>query len=222
MVEEILKLIKEIKKAKTNGTCFINNQIFYLKNDNILALRNPNGDSRFPYTVDGLTLWAYASGNISINQSNFFIIPPTVEGKEPYINFYGGIKNKNNKYDVFSLTGNSDTELGMNEETYTIFNPSYCYYIRVIKGIIYATKLTVTKEKKIICSVYAINKSRKEVDVFSSLYFNPLLIHSSVEDEETKWFRTVKINKETAYFSSIEDLSREIHLNNFAILKTAS
>lgn len=224
MINEILKLIKEIKSVKSskNESSSINDQIFFLKNDNILALRNPIGDSRFPYTVDGLTLWAYASGNISINQSNFFIIPPTVEGKEPYINFYGGINNKNNKYDVFSLTGNSDTELGMNEETYTIFNPSYCYYIRVIKGIIFATKLTVTKEKKIICSVYAINKSRKEVDVFSSLYFNPLLIHSSVEDEETKWFRTVKINKETAYFSSIEDLSREIHLNNFAILKAAS
>ena len=224
MVEEILKLLKEAKKAKLeqNPDSSINRQIFFLKDDNVLAVRNPIGDSRFPYTVDGLTLWAYASGNLSINQSNFFLIPPTVEGKEPYLNFYAGIKNKNGKYDAFSLTGNADTELGIQNETYTIFNPSYCYYIRVIKGIVFAVKLSIDDNKKILFSAYAINKTKKEVDVFVSLYFNPLLIHSSVEDEETKWFRTVKLNGDNALFTSVEDISREIHLNNYAILKTAS
>lgn len=221
MISEILKLLKECKAAKKRNVedCSINNQVFFLKDGNILAGRNPFGDSRFPYTVDGLTLWAYASGNISINQSNFFLIPPTVEGKEPYFNFYGGIKNKNNKYDAFSITGNADTEYGLKNETYTIFNPSYCYYIRIIKGVIYAVKMTIDDQKKILFSSYVINNTKKDIKVLSSLYFNPLLIHSSVEDEETKWFRTVKIEKDDALFSSVEDVSREIHLNNFALLR---
>lgn len=221
MEKEILSFIREAKKAikEKNPDSYLNDHCFYLKNNNILALRNPIGDSRYPYTADGLTLWAYASGNISINQSNFFIIPPTVEGKEPYINFYGGIKNKD-KYDVFSLTGNADTEMGLEHETYTIFTPSYCYYIRQIKGVIFAVKLTISKDKKILFSSYIINNTKKDVDAFISFYFNPLLIHSSVEDEETKWFRKVKIEGNKAYFTSVEDLSREVHLYNYAILKT--
>lgn len=223
MREEILRFINEAKKAKKEKkpSSYLNAQCYFLKNNNILAFRNPVGDSRYPYTVDGLTMWAYASGNISINQSNFFIIPPTVEGKEPYINFYGGLKSKD-KYDVFSITGNADTELGLNFETYTIFTPCYCYYIRQIKGVIFAVKLTVNEEKKIIFSTCVINKTKKNVETFVSFYFNPLLVHSSVEDEETKWFRTIQIKGENAVFNAVEDLSREVHLNNYAILKTVN
>ena len=221
MKKEILAFIREARRVikQKDPSSYLNDYCFYLKGNNLLALRNPIGDSRYPYTVDGLTLWAYASGNISINQSNFFIVPPTVEGKEPYINFYGGINNKD-KYDVFSLTGNADTEMGLEHDTYTIFTPSYCYYIRQIKGVIFAVKLTTNKEEKILFSSYVINNTKKDVDAFISFYFNPLLIHSSVEDEETKWFRKIKIEGDKAYFTSVEDLSREVHLYNYAILKT--
>lgn len=222
-MEEILNFIKEARRAKKEKkpSSFLNEQCYFLKNGNILAFRNPIGDSRYPYTVDGLTLWAYASGNISINQSNFFLIPPTVEGKEPYINFYGAIKNKD-KYEVFSITGNADTEYGLGFETYTIFTSKYCYYIRQIKGIIFAVKLAINKDKKILFNTYVINKTKKDVDAYISFYFNPLLIHSSGEDEETKWFRTIRIQGENALFSAVEDLSREVHLNNYALLKTAN
>ena len=222
MKQEILHFVKEAEKArkqKDKNNC-LNDYCFFLKDENILAFRNPVGDSRYPYTSDGLTMWTYASGNISINQSNFFIIPPTVEGKEPYINFYGGIKNKE-KYDVFSITGNADTELGINHETYVVFTPSYCYYIRKIKGLIFAVKSTISSDKRIIFSTMVINTTKKNIDAFISFYFNPLLIHSSVEDEETKWFRKIELNGDNIYFSSVEDLSREVHLHNFALLRTS-
>ena len=224
MINEVLKLLKEarnaIKDHKEENSLVSN--AFFLKNGNILALRNPYGDSRYPYSIDGLTMWIYASGNISINQSNFFIIPPTIEGKEPYINFYGGIKNKNNTFDVFSITGNADTEIGIKEETYTIFTKSYCYFIRVINKVVFAVKASISDDKRIIFNTCAYNLGQKEKETFISFYFNPLLVHSSVEDEETKWFRTIKIEPYGAFFSSVEDLSREVHLYNYAILKTAN
>ena len=222
MEKEILSFLKEIKRVRSNSNDGnkLNDYCYYLKDGNVLAIRNPIGDSRYPYTVDGLTMWAYASGNISINQSNFFIIPPTVEGKEPYINFYAGIKSKD-KYEIYSMTGNCDSEAGTKLETYTIFTPSYCYYIRKIKGVVFALKLTITSDKKILFSSFAINQNKKKTDVFTSLYFNPLLTHSSAEDEETKWFRRIKTNGDTIYFSSVEDLSREVHLNNYALLRCA-
>lgn len=223
MVKEVLSLLKEakrsIKEHKEDNSLVSN--CFFLKNGNILALRNPYGDSRCPYSIDGLTMWIYASGNISINQSNFFVIPPTVEGKEPYINFFGGIKNKKGTYDVFSLTGNADTELGTRQETYTIFSKSHCYFIRIINKVVFAIKATITDDKRIIFNTCAYNPNKKDIETFISFYFNPLLIHSSVEDEETKWFRTIKLEPYGAIFTSVEDLSREVHLHNYAVLKCA-
>ena len=223
MSNEIISLFKECRKAikekKPENTLVSN--CFYLKGDKILALRNPYGDSRYPYSVDGLTLWAYASGNIVINQSNFFISPLTIEGKEPYINFYAGIKNNKDKFDYFSLTGNADTEFGLNFETYTVFTKSYCYYLRYIKGIYFGVKLAINENKSILANITAINSSKKNTDVFVSFYFNPLLTHSGSEDEETKWFRTVKLTSYGAEFTSVEDLSREVHLYNYAVVKHA-
>ncbi len=224
MQNEIIKLFKEAKKAvkERNPNSSLVSNCFYLKDNKILALRNPYGDSRYPYSVDGLTLWAYASGNIVINQSNFFISPLTIEGKEPYINFYAGIKNSKDKYDYFSISGNADTEFGMQSETYTIFTKSYCYYIRYIKGLYFAVKISISNKKSILINTTVINKNRKPTDAFVSFYFNPLLTHSGSEDEETKWFRTVKQEKDGASFTSVEDISREIHLYNYLVLKNAN
>ena len=223
MQNEVIKLFKECKKIikeKPEDSSLVSN-CFYLKNNKILALRNPNGDSRYPYSKDGLALWAYASGNIVINQSNFFISPLTVEGKEPYINFYAGIKNKKGLYDYFSLTGNADTDFGLDSEVYTVYSNSYCHYIRYIKGIYFSVKISISEDKSILVNCSAFNKSGKEVDAFLSFYFNPLLTHSGSEDEETKWFRNVHLEKDGASFTSVEDLSREEHLYNYAVVKNA-
>ena len=54
MEKEILSLLKECKAAIKNNNPDISlvSNCYYLKNDKILALRNPNGDSRYPYSVD--------------------------------------------------------------------------------------------------------------------------------------------------------------------------
>ena len=57
MSNEIISLFKECRKAikeRKPENSLVSN-CFYLKGDKILALRNPYGDSRYPYSVDGLT-----------------------------------------------------------------------------------------------------------------------------------------------------------------------
>ena len=217
-INSLLKQIARAKKEHNPETSLVSN-CFYLKDGNILAMRNPYGDSRHPYSVDGLTLWAYASGNIVINQSNYFISPLTVEGKEPYINIYAGIKNKKGEYDYFSLLGNADNS---SEDVYTVFNENYCYYIRKIRGLVLVAKMMITLDKKILISTQVLNKNKKDVNAFISFYFNPLMTHTSEESEETKWFRTVYNHKDYSTFVSVEDLSREVHLYNYLVLKNAN
>ena len=221
LTKEILDLYKQARKVILNPSeeRSIQGKCHYLKNDVILCLPNPYGDIRYPYSKDGLTLWAYASGNISINESNFFVVPLTDEGKEPYLNFYAGLKNKKDKYDIYSLTGNADTEYGDELSTYVIYTKSHCYYIRVIdKKLLSAVKLTITDDKRILFTTSLINLSKKTQEVLSSMFFNPLLTHNSNESEETRWFRKVEPKNGNALFTNVEDISREIHLYNYAYL----
>ena len=37
---------------------------YFLSEDTVLSYRRGDGDARYPYACDGLTLWAYTSGNI--------------------------------------------------------------------------------------------------------------------------------------------------------------
>lgn len=217
----------DIKKLYTSIHRYLNNRdhkndlpsnCFFLNKDTVLALPNPFGDSRHPYSVDGLTLWAYSSGYITINDSNFYVVPSTLEGKEPYLAFFGGLLNKD-RYDFFSLSGAADSELGREKvEKYTIFYPTKVVYLRVYKKVIYSLTMSVTLNKEIIYSINVVNNSSKPVDVYSSSFVNAQLIHSNYESEETKWFRRCSIEDNDAVIYSVEDISREIHLHNYALI----
>ena len=90
----IKKLYKRIKQTLVSEKNKLPSNCYFLDEYTVLALENLRGDSRHPYTRDGLTLWAYSSGYITLNEGNFFVIPQTLEGKEPYLAYFGGYKNK--------------------------------------------------------------------------------------------------------------------------------
>ena len=88
--QEILQLLKDIKitlKNKSEDNYILENT-YFLKNGNVLSLERKNGVSRFPYGHDGFTLWAYSSGYISINESTFYLVLHSPEGREPYLAFF--------------------------------------------------------------------------------------------------------------------------------------
>ena len=131
-----------------------------------------------------MTLWAYSSGYITINKSNFYIIPMTLEGKEPYLSFFGGLLHKKGQYDYFSITGVSDTLFGReNVEKYVVFTPTSAVYLRVINKVVFALETTVNASKEIIFSLNVTNLSNKDVDVYLSSFINPLIMHGNYESE---------------------------------------
>lgn len=44
-------------------------ECFFLDNGAILCYPREIGDGRYPYQTDGLTLWAYSSGNMEVGES---------------------------------------------------------------------------------------------------------------------------------------------------------
>ena len=213
-----IKLYKEIKNTIKGNLNELPSSCYFLKNHNVLALRNTEGVSRHPYSKDGLTLWTYSEGRISLIETNFSIFPSVLEGKEPYINFYGGLFNKDH-YDYFSINGAMDTLLGEKIEKYVVFTPTKAIYLRVYKNVLYAVTLSINENKYPIITSKIINLSSKEVEVYLSSYLNPMLTHYNAESEETKWFRRATLTKDGALIYSVEDVSREIHLHNYALIK---
>ena len=74
---EILNIYSQIKNFKASKNNSLPENTYFLNDELILCMDRKYGDSRYPYSVDGFTLWAHASGNIAVNESNYFLFPPT-------------------------------------------------------------------------------------------------------------------------------------------------
>lgn len=215
--EEVLYLYNKIINFKPGENNTLPENTFFLDDDLILCKDRKYGDSRTPYTNDGLTLWAHASGNLSVNETTFFIFNPTLEGKQPSVTFFGGVKNEKDEYDFVSITGNADTILSYDAPKYVIFSTTSAYYIRIFNNVLFALKTGIDKNKNILFSLSAISLTKENKDIYIASYFNPLFLHADNDCEETKWFKKCTLNEQGASFLAIEDLSRSIHLFNYGV-----
>lgn len=208
--EQILGLLS-LRRAESALPSLVGNAKFLA--DGVICCSNRNdGDSRYPYSNDGLTLWSYASGCLTLNESSLFYFPPTLEGKEPYIAFFAGV-DKGNAYVPYSLTGTALPQYGQKKPA-TFFTPAASYYINEDDGIRTALRSFIGRNKEVFFTLYVENISQKKEEVFLSPFFDCLLMHGSGESEETKWFKKCELTTEGALFGSVEDISREVHLSN--------
>lgn len=78
MQDEMQSVINKVHALKANkklqAACKLPSNAYFLNADEIVCYPRSFGDSRYPYTYDGLTLWAYASGNAKIEESAFSVL----------------------------------------------------------------------------------------------------------------------------------------------------
>lgn len=214
------EFINIINKEKELACCVelqrssaLPDKCFLLDDNTVICYPRTTGDSRYPYCVDGFTLWAYSSGYMSLNESTFYVILPADEGKEPYVNFYGGLKNGKG-YTPVSITG---VARNPQEHAYrfTAYTPQAVYYVTKTENVAFALRAFVSQDKKACFSVCALNTADTSQEVYLSSFFNCLLMHQAGESVETKWFKQCKTLVNGYLFESVEDLDRTTHLENF-------
>ena len=94
-IEKFLEKIRELNASKEKKkAAALPENCYFLGDYDIACLKREIGDSRYPYSADGFTLWAHSSGYISVNESTFYVILPASGGREPYFTAFGGIKGK--------------------------------------------------------------------------------------------------------------------------------
>jgi cellobiose phosphorylase len=212
MEKTIADLLKRIDRLEKKAPRLPGNA-FFLSPREIVCLERNDGDSRYPYSADGLCLWAYASGYLSLSESSFFVFPPVNEGKEPYLAFFGGIK-KEEGYQPVSLTGVAKAERKDADCRYCVYTPSAAYYLVKKAGMLFALRAFVSEKKDVCFSLFAQNKSKGAQEIYLSSFMNAIMMHTCYESEETKWFKSCEETPQGFYFEGVEDLSREIHLHN--------
>lgn len=210
-LKEIKKEYKKLNKAiKYNGNC-------YETNNDIFSLRNDLGDARVPYLNDGKNLTIHQNGKISLNESNYFILPDTIEGETNFLSFFLGIFEKS-AYNPISLFEFNRNLFEKNVTRYTVFKKGYTIFVLNYNHIEYALKIGLSRNKNLLFELLIKNSSNKDVDLYSSMYFNPMMMHGVYSSVETKWFKKIEIQNNEYKINTIEDLSRFEHLFNKASL----
>lgn len=210
--KEIKQILKEIKNAKFDETNTLTNNAYFLK-DSILLKENKNGDARYPYVRDGRALWVHQNGNISFNESNYFIISDALEGEKNFLSFFLGIK-KGDEFLPVSLFDINKNLFEKNVNRYTIFKDSHAVFILEVEKIIYALRITTSENKNLIYELCIKNTAKTKKNVYSSMFFNFNMTHSNHSTVETKWFKKSTYANNQFKLETVEDISRYEFINN--------
>ncbi|MGN0813424.1 MAG: GH36-type glycosyl hydrolase domain-containing protein [Candidatus Coproplasma sp.] len=219
MIEKSVELFKEIQKI-LQGHGKAENRLpenaWFIGEDCVACFPTVHSESRYPYSVDGFTLWAYRSGYISVNESTFTLFPNVDEGKQPYLAFFAG-KKCGEEYIPYSLTGVA-SQPRERVNRCTVFTPSAAYYLVAEEDLNLSLRIALDNDKSILLSMCAQNNSSHLQEVYLASYINCLMRYMMVEDVESKWFKVGKKYPNGFIIESVVDVTREKSVNFYAAI----
>ncbi len=217
-VKDILGKIRELEKDEgLKAERKLPSDCYFLTSDTVLSYRRDDGDARYPYAYDGLTLWAYASGNVKMEESTFNLFLPVFEAKEPYLVFFAGIKQDDGYFPV-SLLGPAKQAFEKDIKRYTVFTPQAAYYFTETPFFIGVVRMLVDDKKLLRLSVYLENVSGAPLDTYASAYINFFNMHQSCESLETKWYKRCTATDYGYLLNTTEYFGRKNSVENYAAI----
>lgn len=218
-IKRFLSRFEDIKlNPKNIEECKLPENCWFLDDSTVICNSRKAGDSRYPYSTDGYTLWAYSSGYMCINESTFYTLLLASGGKEPFLTVFGGVKTgeEYKPVSLFDVTANDN-----NPERYTVYTPKAVYYVVKEGDVIFALRAFVDDKKQVYFTLFAENTGSEKQSLYLSPYFNFLLKHDTAENVETNWFKECKTTENGYLFGSVEDLDRFTHLDHYGVFNRA-
>ena len=189
----------ESKKAERK----LPSDCYFLSNDTVLCYRRGDGDARYPYSFGGMTLWAYSSGNVKMEEGLYNVILPAYEGKEPNLGFFAGIEMDEGFFPV-SLLGTARQAFEKGVKRYTVFSPQAAYYLTESPVFWAAVRLFVDEEKLLRISLYLENKTNQPIRTYLSSFADFLMTQWSFEQDDAKFFKKGKTTDYGYFFHTTE------------------
>jgi len=220
-VKALYAQVKALDNAEEKELRRMPSECYFLDGGAILCYPREIGDGRYPYQKDGLTLWAYSSGNMEVGESLFNVFLNSTEGKEPYIAFFTGEKYENEKYFPVSITGVARQPIECDVKRFTIYTPEAVYYFAETKKTLSVVRAFVDDDKRVCFTSYVENLTNETIDCYLTSYFNPLLRHQDMDDFEDKWYKAC-IKTDYGYrFRVTEHINRDNCMIHYAALRVS-
>ena len=211
MLDKMKTLLSKVKKLETDphrkAEAAIAGQCFFLNEDEVLSYRRNFGDARYPYSVDGLNLWAHTSGNVVVEESTFNIILNSFEGAEPNLCFFMGRQQADRFFPV-SVTGAAKLPFEENVHRFVVFAPEAAYYFAETESLTSCVRMFVDDRKNLRFTHCVMNTSEQAVSTYMGSYFNLSLQQRAYEYIETKWYRSCQSTEDGFHVRVIEPLDR--------------
>ena len=218
-IKELYLQVKELKTGADKEKRRMPSECFFLDGGAILCYPREIGDGRYPYQTDGLTLWAYSSGNMEVGESLYNIFLNSTEGKEPYIAFFAGKKLDSGKYFPVSITGVARQPVEEEIERFTVYTPEAVYYFAETKEFLAVVRAFVDGKKRIRFSSYIENLTDGEIETYLSSYLNPLMRHQDMDDFEDKWYKACTVTDYGYRFRVTEHINRDNCMIHYAAVR---
>lgn len=176
---EILSLVEKVHDLKKDKTNTLPENSYFLDSDEILCCKRSNGDSRYPYYFDGLTVFAHSDGYIDCVEGDFNVFKCAKYNEDSFVAFFAGEK-KGDYFFPISVTGAAHQLFEEGIERYTVFTPVCAYYIVESEKAIYAMRTYVDENKHIRFALGAVNLG-EERELYLCSYFEPTLRNDPME-----------------------------------------
>lgn len=213
----IKKTIQDFKQNREDfNSCKLPEDTWLLGNRYILTIPG-KAEIRYPMGVNGYNFWSYSNGRMHSNYGLFSPFLKSTEGMEEKLAFFFGIKEKEGKYNYYSLLPNMD-DYDDTIERYTIFSPHQVYYITVHSDFYGFLRVFTNSTRETYFSIKIENRRDKDLDSYICYYLNPYLRHSLSEGGEDKWFRKSELIKNNFIFTTNEDINRFLSISNYGFV----
>ncbi len=195
LVNKIKDLLLEIDRtlSEQEETSRLSDNTYYLSDGNILCCPRKYGESRFPYSCDGCTIWAHSTGYIYAKEGVFNVFKPVHDEAEPPIGFWAGIKQKNGEYFPISILGGAEQLFEPYQtKRYLVYSYAAAYYIADTEFATFAVRTDMSNKKEMRFSVLCINKKNEILQLALTTYFEAFLKNGVWDDMFSKTDRTSK------------------------------
>ncbi len=173
---------------------------WFLDDGRVLCRARSHGDSRFPYGRDGFLFWVHASGYMSANRGQFFLLLPTRDGHEPPIAFFVGQRGAGGTYTPLALLPVpvlDDLATGVRDRC-TVLGPDAAYFLAENETLVSTIRVFVDRSTvegvHIAFSLQIENRAPVAQDLYQSAYMNPFCRHQFAESGEDRWFKRIEVH----------------------------
>lgn len=195
LADKIKKLVCKINETLEEQS--LDNKLpdntYYLDDGSVLCCPRKYGESRFPYSSDGYTLWAHSNGHIHAKEGGFNVFKPVHDEAEPPVGFFAGVLQETGAFFPISILGGTEQLFEpFSVKRYLVYSLVAAYYIADTEFATFAVRTDMSKRKEMRFSVVCINKKSDPLKLCLTSYFDVFLKNGVWDDMFSKTDRTGK------------------------------